>query len=121
MCASGFALQMLQILSPLIVVVGAFGALLPCIQIGKMVQERNAHGISVPFVAGGLVTAFVWLLYAFALREPAMIVPDVVAVLVAVAYLGTVLVLRRRYPQPTLDDELALLLDADAETLVLAA
>lgn len=112
---------MLQILSPLIVVVGAFGALLPCIQIGKMVRERNAHGISVPFVAGGLVTAFVWLLYAVALREPAMVVPDVIAVLVGLAYLATVLELRRRYPQPTLEDELALLLDGDADTLFLAA
>ena len=89
---------MLELLSPVTLVVGALGALLPCFQIAKMIRERNAHGISVPFVVGGLVTALTWLSYGLALGRLALIAPDLVAVVVGTAYLGTVLALRRRYP-----------------------
>jgi uncharacterized protein with PQ loop repeat len=92
--------DMIAILAPVTIVVGALGALLPCFQISKMIRERNAHGISVPFVVGGFVTAVVWLAYGLALRKAALLVPDVVAVLVGACYLGTVLVLNRRYPNP---------------------
>ena len=89
---------MLTIIAPITVVVGALGALLPAIQIRKMIRERNAHGISVLFVIGGVVTQVVWTLYGIAMEKWALIAPDLVALAVGFSYLGTVLVLNRRFP-----------------------
>jgi Kef-type K+ transport system membrane component KefB len=86
----------MSILSPLTIVMGAFGALLPCFQIGKMIRERSASGISLPMVAGGLLTNVVWTAYGFSQRKLELIGPDVVAVTVGVTYLATVLALRAR-------------------------
>jgi uncharacterized protein with PQ loop repeat len=89
---------MLTFLAPVTLTVGALGATLPCLQIAKMIRERNAHGISLPFVAGGLGVTVIWTLYAFALGKTALIVPNLVALTVAVVHLAAVIVLRARHP-----------------------
>lgn len=86
----------MSILTPMTIVVGAFGALLPCFQIGKMIRERDASGISLPMVAGGLFTTVVWTTYGFAQRKLELIGPNLVALAVGVTYLATVLALRAR-------------------------
>jgi hypothetical protein len=61
-----------------------------------MIRERDASGISLPMVAGGLFTSIVWTTYAFAQKKLELIGPNVVAVTVGVSYLGTVVALRVR-------------------------
>jgi hypothetical protein len=86
----------MSILTPMTIIVGAFGALLPSFQIGKMIRERDASGISLPMVAGGFLTNVVWTAYGFSQRKLELIGPDLVAVTVGVTYLSTVLALRAR-------------------------
>jgi hypothetical protein len=86
----------MNILTPLTIVFGAFGALLPCFQIGKMIRARDASGISLPMVAGGLLTSMVWTTYSFAQGKLELIGPNLVALAVGITYLSTVVTLRIR-------------------------
>jgi Kef-type K+ transport system membrane component KefB len=118
----------MNILTPMTIIVGAFGALLPCFQIGKMVRERDASGISLPMVVGGFVTNIVWTAYGFSQRKLELIGPDLVAVTVGVTYLSTVIALRiradRAREEIQLSEEPTLILrpnDAEMPRLSLAA
>ncbi len=75
---------------------GVAMAVSPVLQIRKMVQHRSSHGISLGYPAVLFIGFLLWLAYGVALRNWAMIVPNIVAAIVIVATM--VVALRYRRP-----------------------
>jgi uncharacterized protein with PQ loop repeat len=87
------AIGMLTLIAATATLSGLVAGFLPTIQIRKIVRSRTSHGISIPFVAGGVVNNLVWSVYAFAFPSIALVVPNVLALLMN----GTMLVVAVRY------------------------
>ena len=56
-------------------VTGLLNAFLPLVQITKMIRERSAGGLSIPYLMGGLANNAIWNLYALALGNWSLILP----------------------------------------------
>ena len=66
-------------LAALATTTGLLNGFLPLVQIAKMVRERSAGGLSVPYLTGGLTNSFVWNAYALSLGNVTLILPNAVA------------------------------------------
>ena len=88
---------------------GLAAAMLPAIQIAKMLRSRCSSGISIAYIAGGLANNVVWTVYGFALPNLALIVPDVLTVAMNLTMLTVAIRYRPRAAAPPAreDDELA--------------
>ena len=75
---------------------GVAMAVSPVLQIRKIVHHRSSHGISLGYMIVLFVGFLLWLSYGIALRNWAMIVPNVIAAIVIVATM--VVVARYRRP-----------------------
>ena len=64
---------------------GVAMALSPLLQIRAIRAHRSSKGVSVGYQQVLLIGFVLWLSYGIALRNPAIIVPNVVAAVVAVA------------------------------------
>ena len=71
-------------------------AVSPVLQIRKIVHHRSSHGVSVGYMTVLFIGFLLWLAYGIALRNWAMIVPNIVAAIVIVATM--VVALRYRRP-----------------------
>jgi len=66
-------------------------ALGPLLQVRKIAQLRSSHGVSIAYFVVLLVGFGLWLAYGIAAANMALIVPNAVAGLVAVATIATAL------------------------------
>ena len=74
---------------------GVVMALAPVLQIRRMLMRRSSDDVSVGYLAV-LVPGFVlWIAYGAATATPALVVPNIVAVLVVAATIALALRLRR--------------------------
>ena len=71
-------------------------AVSPVLQIRKIVHHRSSRGVSVGYMTVLFIGFLLWLAYGIALRNWAMIVPNIVAAIVIVATM--VVALRYRRP-----------------------
>lgn len=71
-------------------------AISPMLQIRRMLERRSSADVSVAYLAVLQIGFVLWIAYGFSLGNPALIVPNSVALLVGVA---TILV-ARRYREP---------------------
>ena len=67
-------------------------AISPMLQIRRMLERRSSADVSVAYLAVLQIGFVLWIAYGFSLGNPALIVPNSVALLVGVA---TILVARR--------------------------
>jgi hypothetical protein len=79
---------------------GLLAALLPAIQIAKMRRARTSHGISIPYLAGGLANNFVWTGYAVAFPSLALVLPNALGLLMNVSMLVVAVRYRPRAARP---------------------
>ncbi len=63
-------------------------ALAPTLQIRHMVRLRSSAGISIPYLTVLVVGFALWLAYAIAIRNWALILPNVVAFIVGATTIG---------------------------------
>lgn len=70
---------------------GVAMAVSPLLQIRAIRAHRSSKGVSVGYQQVLLVGFLLWLSYGIALHNPAIIVPNVVAAVVAVATIAVVL------------------------------
>ncbi len=75
---------------------GVAMALAPTLQIRHMVQLRSSAGISIPYLAVLVVGFVLWLAYAIAITNWALILPNIVALVVGV----TTIAVARHYRRP---------------------
>ena len=71
-------------------------AVSPVLQIRKIVQHRSSQGISVGYMTVLFVGFLLWLAYGIALRNWALILPNVVAAVVIVVTIAVA----RHYRRP---------------------
>ena len=71
---------------------GVFMAISPLLQIRRMVQRRSSSDLSLSYVAVLLIGFALWIAYGVSLGNPALIIPNGVALAVGIA---TVLVALR--------------------------
>jgi uncharacterized membrane protein len=64
---------------------GVAMALSPLLQVRAIRAHRSSHGVSVGYQQVLLVGFVLWLSYGVALRNPAIIVPNIVAAVVCTA------------------------------------
>ena len=67
----------------------------PVLQIRRMLRERSSRDVSIAYFAILLVGFLLWIGYGAAAGLPALIIPNVVAVLVGAAVVAVALRLRR--------------------------
>jgi MtN3 and saliva related transmembrane protein len=67
----------------------------PVLQIRRMLRERSSRDVSIAYFAILLVGFLLWIGYGAAARLPALIIPNIVAVLVGAAVIAVALRLRR--------------------------
>jgi MtN3 and saliva related transmembrane protein len=70
-------------------------AVSPVLQIRKIVHHRSSHGVSVGYMSVLFVGFLLWLAYGVALRNWAMIIPNIVAAIVIVATMAVTIHYRR--------------------------
>ena len=109
---------MLTLIAATATLSGLVAAMLPAIQIAKMLRSRCSSGISIAYIAGGLANNAIWTVYGFALPNLALIVPDVLTVAMNLTMLTVAIRYRPRAAAE--DDELAaelaqLVAEADLE------
>jgi hypothetical protein len=66
---------------------GLIAGLLPAIQIAKMLRTRCSKGISLPYLAGGVVNNLIWTVYGLALPSLALTLPAALGLLMNAAML----------------------------------
>ena len=71
---------MLTLIAAIATLSGLVAAMLPAIQITKMLRSRCSNGISIAYIAGGLANNVIWTVYGFAIPNLALIIPDVLTV-----------------------------------------
>jgi len=67
----------------------------PVLQIRRMLRERSSRDVSIAYFAILLVGFLLWIGYGAAARLPALVIPNIVAVLVGAAVIAVALGLRR--------------------------
>jgi MtN3 and saliva related transmembrane protein len=67
----------------------------PVLQIRRMLRERSSRDVSIAYFAILLVGFLLWIGYGAAAGLPALIIPNIVAVLVGTAVIAVALRLRR--------------------------
>ena len=73
---------------------GLAAGLLPLVQASKIVRTRNAAGISLVYLAGGVLNSTVWTTYSFCVRNLTLIVPNVVTLATMSALLAIAIACR---------------------------
>lgn len=72
--------EALDILAPLIIVSGLAMSIAPLLQVRLIWQRRSSEGVSLGLPLVFLVGVCIWLAYGIALKDPAIIIPEVVGV-----------------------------------------
>ena len=75
----------------------------PVLQIRRMLREQSAREVSLGYFIILLVGFLLWIAYGAAARIPALVIPDIVALLVGATVIIVALHLRRparKTPQP---------------------
>ena len=67
----------------------------PVLQIRRMLRERSSRDVSIAYFGILLVGFLLWIGYGAAARLPALVIPNIVAVLVGTAVITVALRLRR--------------------------
>ncbi len=67
----------------------------PVLQIRRMLRERSSRDVSIAYFAILLVGFLLWIGYGAAAGLPALVIPNIVAVLVGAAVIAVALRLRR--------------------------
>jgi MtN3 and saliva related transmembrane protein len=75
---------------------GVLMGLAPVLQIRRMLRERSSAQVSVGYFLILLAGFLLWIAYGISLRNPALIVPNSVALLVTTTVITVALRLRRR-------------------------
>ena len=75
---------------------GVVMGLAPVLQIRRMVRERSSRDVSIGFFAVLIVGFGLWIAYGLAIENFALVVPNTVALVVAVA----TIVVARAYRRP---------------------
>ncbi|HEV2375295.1 MAG TPA: SemiSWEET family transporter [Streptosporangiaceae bacterium] len=70
----------------------------PVLQIRRMLRERSSRDVSVGYFTILLIGFVLWIAYGAAARIPALVVPNIIALLVGTAVVIVALRLRRRIP-----------------------
>jgi MtN3 and saliva related transmembrane protein len=81
----------------LAILAAAWGVLMgasPILQIGRIVARRSSADVSVAYFGVLMVGFVLWLAYGLSIGNPALIVPNVVAILVGSAVIVVVLKFR---------------------------
>ncbi len=68
----------------------------PLLQIRRMLRHRSSREVSVGYFTILLIGFLLWIAYGAAARIPALVIPNIVAVLVGAAVIIVALRLRRR-------------------------
>lgn len=68
----------------------------PVLQIRSMLRERSSQQVSVGYFAILLIGFALWIAYGAAARLPALVIPNIVALLAGSAVIAVALRLRRR-------------------------
>ena len=88
-----------MVVTGLAVAAAAWGVLMgisPVLQIRRMVRQRSSRDVSVGYFAILLVGFLLWISYGIAARNPALIVPNAVALLIGASTVAIALRLRER-------------------------
>jgi len=75
---------------------GVFMGLAPVLQIRRMLRERSSAQVSVGYFLILLAGFLLWIAYGISLRNPALIVPNCVALLITATVITVAVRLRRR-------------------------
>lgn len=75
---------------------GVLMALSPVLQIRAIVRRGSSHGVSIGYFVVLTVGFVLWLLYGAAIRNVAIVVPNSVALLLALVTIAVAAVYRRR-------------------------
>lgn len=68
----------------------------PILQIRRMLRERSSRDVSVGYFMILLIGFLLWIAYGAAARNPALVIPNSVALIVGSAVIVVALRLRRR-------------------------
>jgi MtN3 and saliva related transmembrane protein len=71
----------------------------PLLQIRRMLRERSSRDVSVGYFAILLIGFLLWICYGSAAGIPALVIPNIVALLVGATVIIVALRLRRRAPR----------------------
>ena len=74
-------------------------AIAPVLQIRRMLRARSSHQVSVGYFMVLLIGFLLWIAYGAAAGIPALVIPNIVALLVGATVVIVALRLRRRPPQ----------------------
>jgi len=74
---------------------GVVMGLAPVLQIRRMVRERSSRDVSIGFFAVLIVGFGLWIAYGLAIENFALVVPNTVALVVAVATIAVARAYRR--------------------------
>jgi len=88
-----------MVVTGLAVAAAAWGVLMgvsPVLQIRRMLRQRSSRDVSVGYFSILLVGFLLWIGYGIASRNPALIVPNTVALLIGVSTIAIALRLRRQ-------------------------
>ena len=88
-----------MVVTGLAVAAAAWGVLMgvsPVLQIRRMLRQRSSRDVSVGYFSILLVGFLLWIGYGIASRNPALIVPNTVALLIGVGTIAIALRLRRQ-------------------------
>ena len=87
-----------MVVTGLAVAAAAWGVLMgvsPVLQIRRMLRQRSSRDVSVGYFSILLVGFLLWIGYGIASRNPALIVPNTVALLIGVSTIAIALRLRK--------------------------
>jgi MtN3 and saliva related transmembrane protein len=87
-----------MVVTGLAVAAAAWGVLMgvsPALQIRRMVRQRSSRDVSIGYFSVLLVGFGLWISYGIASRNPALIVPNTVALLIGISTIAIALRLRR--------------------------
>ncbi|MGZ8563805.1 MAG: SemiSWEET family sugar transporter [Candidatus Limnocylindria bacterium] len=76
---------------------GVLMALSPLLQIRRMLHRRSSADVSITYLSVLQVGFMLWLLYGWALGNPAIMVPNAVALVIGAA--AVVIAVRYRHPE----------------------
>ena len=88
-----------MVISVLAASASAWGVLMgfsPVLQIRRMLRERSSREVSLGYFAVLLAGFLLWIAYGISLRNPALIVPNCVALLITATVIAVAVRLRRR-------------------------
>jgi uncharacterized protein with PQ loop repeat len=89
-------------LAELAVAASSWGVLMgiaPVLQIRRMLREQSSRDVSLGYFMILLTGFLLWIAYGVAARNPVLVIPNTVALLVGVALVIVVLRLRHRHPE----------------------